>query len=199
MPRKSNPKKEEVRVSLLPQETVSGTDTTRQWQRILLLAFAAVILLIGISAGYFWFRANQFKTVSASRAVDLENTLKQAKDAEELASQVGNIGQLIGLAKSTLQNHVAGERILEILEATTLPLTTFEQIAADAKGTLVLQGQAKDFDTLTRQILIWHESDTIASARVSGIGTKLDKVGNIEGVDFTVTLVVKPEALRWQP
>lgn len=198
MARKIPPKKEEVRVSLLPQEFQLG-DAGRAWRRSLLLTLIFVIVLIGALSGYFRFRASRLTAEARERIAQLAKKTTELQGAQARAQEVGNIGQLTGLAKSALQNHAAGERILDILEVTTIPEVTFTQIAADLKGTLVLQGRGKDFASVVRQVLAWHESADISEARISGINTKLNPVGNIEGIEFGATLVLRTEALTWQP
>ncbi|OGL66634.1 hypothetical protein A3B21_02935 [Candidatus Uhrbacteria bacterium RIFCSPLOWO2_01_FULL_47_24] len=199
MAAKKTKKIEEVRVSLLPEEKVVSKIESRRTERILTAILAGTILIIVSATIYL--RAGAARAISQAKIQ--ENALAalnlELAKVETSVRTGGNVGQRIEFAKRSLQNHIAAERVADVLESSTVPEVYFTQFAANTDGTLILSARGKNFQAVTRQILAWNTHPQIAHSRVSGVSATVDKLGNVEGIDFSVTLTLKEGTLIWKP
>lgn len=199
MPPRKNGKREEVRVSLLPEETKAAPSAVlTRLTRALVVILVALVIALGAVTWYLRSAARTARSATVAQTTALTRLMAEAAEAQDQAKAVGNLGQLAGLAKSALQAHIAGEGLLNLLESSTASGVVFDRLAADTKGTMILSGRAQDFAALVQQVVTWHQNSALEEVRVSGITTVIDKVGQVEGVDFNVTLKFKPEVTRWQ-
>lgn len=197
MAKKQN--KEQVRVSLLPggEDVAEGkTPATRKFLIIILLA-VVVVLIAG--TGYLKIQTGRIHESVVQQRDELARINAQVASLKGDIKQVGDLGQRVGFAKSALDSHIAAEWILAILESAAIPEVALDQLAADAAGTLVLSARGKDFNAVTRQIMAWRAHKQITDAQVSGVSTMVNKLGEIEGIDFNATITLNAQALKWQP
>lgn len=192
-------KKEEVRVSFLPEKEEWRLSGLYQKKSTLIIVLVVIIVGILIASGVLRLKTNRLNTFHQTRQQEITSLIAQLREIESKAKATGNIGQLISIAKSKLKEHQAGESMLEILEASVVPEVMLTDLAADAAGTLVFGAQGKDFETVARQLIAWEEHPSIKDVRVTGISTAISDLGNIEGIDFSATLNLDTDALKWQP
>jgi len=198
MVRKSD-KKDEVRVSLLPGSEHEYTGRLPWLRRVLLIVLIVLMGATIVSTWYLHARTRAQQERSATRTGELNALARELSAIEGEIAKIGNVGQRIGFAKSILQAHQAAEHMLVLLQETTVPEVSFTQLAADANGSLALSGQARDFQSMVRQLLVWYADPRISDARVSGVTVASDKSGNVEGIDFSVTLLFDVKILAWEP
>ena len=188
---------EAVEVSLLPEDKGRGADSARKSLSYILWAVLAVLIVgLTITLGYFRTRAGSMSKESAALAGQLLDIESQIGEVEKSVNPVKDMGRRIGLAKSALGSHVSGFPLMEVLEATAIPEVVVKQINADAKGTIVLAGRGKTVNTVIRQILSWNGHPAINEVKISGISNVLSSVGEIEGVEFTATLILDPALFK---
>lgn len=193
-------KKEEVRVSLLPEETKAGPAVAfTSLTRILVIILVVLVVALGAATWYLRSAARTARSSTVAQSAALIRLTAEVAEAQNQAKVVGNLGQLATLAQSALQKHVASEGLLNLLEFSTASGVEFERLAADTQGTLVLSGRAQDFANLVQQVATWHQNSALEEVRVSGITSVLAKTGQVEGVDFNVALKLKPEVARFKP
>lgn len=149
-------------------------------------AVAVSVWYLSASAGAMNKRASDLELAAARIQVEM-------KETEGRFESVGNVGQLIGFAKLRLKEHHGGDGALLLLERSTIPEVMIQQIAADSAGTLVLSVRARDFEAVTRQLLVWNGRSEIVASKIAGLNAVFDRLGDLEGVDFTATLQVAPE------
>lgn len=179
-----------MEVSLLPDDPGRRADHGRKsLAYILWLVLLALVAGLTVTAGYFRFSANKMSDKSAVLLRQLRDLDRQIGEAERKVGPVKDIGRRIGLAKSALAQHLSGFPLLEALQATAIPEVVVKQINADAKGTVVLSGRGKTVSTVIRQILAWNGHPAVQDVKISGISNILNNVGELEGVEFTATLI----------
>ncbi|MDO8504998.1 MAG: hypothetical protein Q7S48_00230 [bacterium] len=195
--RKQN-KPEEVQISLLPDQNGKMGAETRV-RVICIVIFAVLIVSIAVSSILLRVRAETYQDQTSR--LEESTTFVRASLQEETkkAQEFGNLGQRAGVAKSVLENHVASEKALAFLEASTIPEITLNQLAFDGSGSLVLSGQGTQFSAISRQLQSWKEHPLVKEVTMSGISVAIDQIGNVEGVDFTSTITLDKEALRFEP
>lgn len=191
-------KKEEVQISLLPDQ--AGKMERESRMRGILIGILAVLIVTTVGASLFLrFRAEKYRDEKARLERTIEATRAEFQGETRRAQQVGNLGQRAGVAKSLLENHVASEKALLFLEATTVPEVTLKQFALSAAGSLVVSGRGSQFSALARQLQSWKTHSAVTEVTMSGISVAVDRIGNIEGVDFTSTVTLDKGAFRFEP
>lgn len=196
---KKSGSKDEIRVSLLPDDesSIKGVALVR-----LYTLFGVFVLLIAAIAGSSWylqFQAGRMLAEAQARRSAVREVSTQIQQAEAEFSKVRNIGGIIGFAKSMLLKHTAAENIFKTLELAVIPEVELKNIAADGKGVIILAGRAKDFSAIARQIRVWKEYDGVQDMKVSGIQTAVGAQGKVDGIDFNATLTLVPAVLAWKP
>lgn len=193
-------KSQEMKVSLLPGESQRLERVRSRRITAKLLVFIIIVgLLIGAFGIYFRVRTGRVQSENSARTARIAS-LNEGVDAQlAKLADLENLGGEIGFGKTILKDHLAAENLLEVLERTTIPEVMLTQLSADTQGALVVGVSAKDNDAAVRQILAWFLSADIQDVQIGGLVTKTDPIGNIEGVDFSATLTVKPEVLNWNP
>src|SRR3989338_8199967 len=153
-------RKEEVQISLLPEQ--NGAKGLESRIRGILIGIA-VTLVVVIAAVSLFLRARA--KIYRQEAARLESSTSAAKAAlqEETrkAQEIGNLGQRAGVAKSVLENHIASEKALLFLEASTIPEVVINQFAFDAAGSFVLSGRGTPFSALTRPFPAWQDHSRV--------------------------------------
>ena len=196
---KKQNRKDEIRVSLLPDAESAVKDGARTGLYTLCFIFLGIIILIGGASWYLRLQAGRIRVAAQSRRDAVRAVATQIQQAETEFAKVRNIGGIIGYAKTILATHIAAENIFKILEAAVIPEVELKNIAADGKGVIILAARAKDFSAVARQIRVWKEYAGIQNMKVSGIQTAVGAQGKVDGIDFNATLTLAPEALAWQP
>lgn len=195
------PKKvQEVKVSLLPGEAQRLERAYSRRITVKLLVFLIVIgFIIGAFGVYFRIRTGRVQSENSTRTVSIASLSKAVEAQSAKLDDLENLGGKIDFGKTILKEHRAAANLLDVLERTAIPEVMLTSLAADIQGSLVVGVSAKDNDAATRQILAWFLDESIQDVQVGGMVTKVDSIGNIEGVEFSATLIVKPEVLNWNP
>lgn len=192
-------KKNEVRVSLLPGGDISGAQKIPTTKKVLMLVLGVLAFIVLVLFGYLKIQSSRFNTAKLKMQEELVQLDADNQVLEGDFQKYGNLGQRVGFAKSVLDQHIAPEQVLEILSASAIPEVTLNQIAADTAGSIALTGRGAGFNAVSRQVLAWRAHEKIADVRISGISTAVSKTGEIEGIDFNATIILKAKALLWQP
>ncbi len=191
-------KSEEVQISLLPDQ--NGRAGAEIRMRVILIGILVFLIIATVASSLFLgFRAKKYRVETDNLAQSIGAMRAELKKEAQNADEVGNLGQRAFEAKSLLENHVASENALLFLEASTIPEITFKQLAFDSHGSLVVSGYGTQFSSLTRQLKSWNEHPRVKDATMSGISVAIDRIGNVEGVNFTSTITLHKEALRFVP
>ncbi len=199
MPRRIK-KMEEVKVSLLP-----GERERRERERVSRFTqkLVGVIVVVVLLIGGTWFYFNRMsRRINNEYSALLEAREEVKKQIDATAIEVAETRRLvgeIGLAKTALGEHRATENLLTVLEETIIPEVTLTQLAADVSGALVFGVSAKDNAAAVRQILAWSADSRVKEARVSGMVQQTDPLGNLQSVEFSVTLMLNNDILTWNP
>lgn len=195
--RKPN-KKEEVQISLLPDQ--NGARGAEIRIRVILIGILALLIVaIAVSSLLLRFRAADYREEAARLTESKELARAELQEETKSAREVGNLGQRAGVAKSLLENHVASEKALLFLESSTVPEVTLNQLAFDGGGSLVVSGRGTQFSALSRQLQSWKDHPRVTAVSMSGISVAIDRIGNIEGVDFTSTITLDKGVLHFEP
>lgn len=192
-------KNETIQVSFIPEQGEGVSGISSSWKRLLLAVLIALVAVLGGAAVYLRLTAKKLSDRTKARRVEIGGIESRLKQTEEEVKQTGNIGQLAGLARSALQNHIAAEKILEIVAASTVPEVVINQFSSDANGTVVLSARGATFEAIMRQLLVWRVHPQIVDMRASAITTAVNKLGEVEGVDVSATLTLAPDVLKWKP
>lgn len=191
-------KKEEVQISLLPDQN-GGRGVETRIRGILLGILALLIVAIAVASLLLQFRAEKYREETTRLAQSTELARAELQEETKNAREVGNLGQRAGVAKSLFENHVASEKALLFLEASTIPEVTLNNLAFDGAGSLVVSGRGTQFSALSRQLQSWKDHPRVIGVSMSGISVAVDRIGNIEGVDFTSTITLDKSVLRFEP
>ena len=192
-------KKDEVRVSLLPTEPSVPHPGYRRAMWILVMVFIAVVAGIILSLIYLRFDMARTRTGVAQTQAALDKELADIAEAQARVGAIENLGQIAGLAKTALNTHTDPVRVLQIIESAAISKVTLQQLAFDMKGTAVLSARADDFVSAVNQLVSWHKNPAIESVRFGTVSARVDKLGAIDGLDFTATIMFKSGMLSWNP
>lgn len=191
---------QEVKVSLLPGEAQRlERERSRRITVKLWIFIVAGALLIGVFGFYFKVRNGRVQNENSKRAERIANLSKEAKAQSAKLAVLENLGGEIGFGKTILKEHRAADNLLEVLEKTAIPEVMLTSLAADIQGSLVVGVGAKDNDAAARQVLAWFLSEDIQDVEIGGWVTKTDPLGNVEGVEFSATLILNAEVFNWNP
>lgn len=191
-------KKEEMQISLLPDQN-GGRGAETRIRAILIGILALLVVAIAVSSLLLRFRAGYYRQEAARLIQSSELARAELQGETQNAREVGNLGQRAGVAKSLLENHIASEKALLFLESSTIPEVTLNQLAFDGAGSLVVSGRGTQFSALSRQLQSWKDHPRVTAVSMSGISVAIDRIGNIEGVDFTSTITLDKAVLRFEP
>lgn len=196
---RKSPKKEAVRVSLLPAGETFDERAEVSYGRRIIVILIILVALAGAVSGYLRFSAKKIDIASKKLQAELNTFNAQVQESERVISELGNIGQKIGFAKSMLGTHIASAKILEILESAATDGVILNNLAADAKGSLVISAKGESFRAVARQIIAWEDNPEIASVKVSGVASRINTLGEVESIDFGASFNLKSDVLTWNP
>lgn len=150
-----------------------------------ILLYLCVILLAIFALSYFILTGWQKKL--ETELVGIDESLKKTSEEESVEKEVLGWRQKIEDFGDLLAKHQTALNIFGFLEKAAHPQVWFKKMDLDLpKKTLILSGQAANFEVLGQQILIFREQESVESLDLSRVS--MDKEG---GVQFDVQIVLK--------
>ena len=165
---------EEFDVNLIPMGLRVDTSGNVIWFKIIL---ALVVAWLIVEAGNVYVRG-QVREQDARKSLLGQEIEKLRSEAQIEVDKSKGIKQftkrLVALAK-LLDSHVYWSGFFDILERKTLPDVYFINLAADAKGSVTLNGMAKDLVTVAQQVVALRSDPKIKNVAIGSVNFKKAK------------------------
>ncbi len=187
-----------LRVSLIPAE-MSGQAQMDLRRSLIILGLIVIteILLIGGVYVSLAYTANARREEINSLKTELANAKRDNSSLEGTAESAATLGMQTVAAAKLLDNHVYWTGFLTLLERNTMLGVSYLNISADV-GTRVLMADclARDYEEAASQMVHFRNSPDVEEATFSSLTARVNAVGEVEGVSFSVSLKLKPESWR---
>jgi hypothetical protein len=184
-----------VEVSFLPAEEETKEENLKR-QKITLIVVFFLVLLISFSLwGFFLIRLNRLQLEVKEKRQELNKIEEILMTRNSEIQSIQSIATRIPPAETLLQKHLFVSNFFKILEEKTIPEINFNDIRIDNKN-IFLNGAAKSYEAIARQIIAFKTVPFVEDLKVSGLSTKISLKGEVEGVDFSLTLTVSPAIFK---
>ncbi len=168
----------------------------------LCVALSLVLLVYG---GVLWYQNEQ----KAKLQTIIENITKVNADIADIEKKQGELGKFqnrLGNVKTALDNHIYITKLLSKIEDYTLPNVFYTNISVAQNMAVSLSAAVSTspdgpgaYTTLGKQLLAFEEAkEFVASAQVDGATAVIGQQGETLGINFAMTLTIKPEIVRKQ-
>lgn len=189
--------KQTMHISLIPEggEVFRAVNVKR---RVAVFIIFLILCALTVMVGVVILRSvkrNQAKKIAVlNRKIDSVN-LEIAK-LEGDYKEVLRLGIQLNAARLLLAKHPSFIKVLELIEARTLPEVYYSNFIGSSDGrTFVLEAKAPSFDKAARQIVAFKETvDKIEKVIVSTVSSEVGEAGAIKNIKFTITLVMSNDA-----
>ena len=151
-------------------------------------------LIILFLVGIIWFGLLFYKN---SLDKKLESTKQQTeslseRENKEIQTKILALEKNLKNVKNLLSQHIYSSKLFDLLEKLTLPQVRWTDFNLKIEsGLLSLKGQANNYSTLAKQILIFQEEPSFKEVNTSGIS-----LGQLGGVKFNMEINFNPEIFK---
>lgn len=157
------------------------------WNLVLYLCFFAFAAL-ALSYSLLLF----YEKKMAIEISSLEAGLLRAPEESSLEKEVLLARRQIDDFKFLLSRHLFPARVFDFFEENTHPRVWFSELRTNLQqGTVILEGNTDNFQTLGQQLLIFEQHEFVKQATVSKVS-----VGREGEVTFNLQVVFDPESLK---
>lgn len=189
--------KQTLHISLIPEggEVFRAVNVKRRVLAFIIFLILCVLAVMGAAVILRGVKRDKAKQVAVLvREIDGVN-LEIAK-LEGDYKEVARLGNQLNAARILLAQHPSFIKVLELIEARTLPEVYYSNFIGSSDGrTFVLEAKAPSFDEAARQIVAFREIvEKIEKVTVSTVSSEVGETGAIKNVKFTITLVVSGDA-----
>lgn len=165
----------------------------------------AISLMLLVYGGVLWYQNEQKMKLQ----VVIEKITKVNADItslEKKQTELGKFQNRLGNVKTALDNHLYITQLLSKIEYYTLPDVFYTNISIAQNMAVSLSAAVSTsqdgpgaYTTLGKQLLAFEEAkDVITSVQVDGATAVIGQQGETLGINFAMTLVIKPEIIRKQ-
>lgn len=184
-----------IGVSFLPPERPAESGVTTYQKGVIVIAVALTIGVFGAAWMYFFVQVRSVKKQTAVLEARAERAMEWQNQKKNEVEAVQKISRVIMPAKTLLLTHPKWTKFFTFIEEATLPDVKFGTFAGDAKG-ITMTGNAKDYETIARQMISLRMSPLVRDLRVSGLGARVGPQGQMSGVDFTLAFALDESFLK---
>lgn len=158
-------------VNLIPAQ--EGQVTSQSLTAMIALISGSLLIVL---LGYLSLRTYVANKQAESEAIQqeiitLQQDLEKARAGAERA--IADNHRVVFLA-DVLKKQTNWENFFTWLESRTIPTVQFQNLAADASGSITLAGTAPSFTEVGRQMLAFQQSDKVKEITLSGVSVERD-------------------------
>jgi Tfp pilus assembly protein PilN len=186
-----------LKVSLMPSGEEEEGVSVRKWLIVLLAAL--LVETVAIGAGYLYMTNRE--AVLKERRTELEQAIElndqNIASAEKIAVQASNFGKKAREAGDILDGHLIWTRFFQHVSRVTKPTVTYLNFSGDyASRTVAMDAVARTYRDVAEQIVALREDEAISKVITSSASARVNEVGEVEGVGFSLVLTV--DEYLWQ-
>lgn len=156
----------------------------------------AAFIYAGIWGYGYYLSNNKLKPLSNElTVVNADISSLEAQRTELLAFQSS-----LSNAKTLLDKHKYWSQFLEALERFTITDVAYINVISSQDGSITMAGFAKDYRAVGRQLVAFQQAtEVISSASISSANAVLNPNGEVIGVNFSLSLKLQPNVLKFKP
>lgn len=174
-----------TRFSFGQKNTLETSETKLPLIGALIILFLVVIIWFGLL-----FYKNSIDKKIESTKQQTESLSEQ--ENKEMQTKILALEKNLKNVKNLLSQHIYSSKLLALLEKLTLPQVRWTDFNFKIEsGLLSLKGQANNYSTLAKQILIFQEEPSFKEVKTSGIS-----LGQLGGVKFNMEINLNPEIFK---
>lgn len=190
-----------LRVSLMPAES-EGRRPPDLGRSVVMLVIIMLVETLVIGGVYFFLA--QSSSARSKAQTDLRQKVQEA-DAAIAADEAGSQGlvRFSGRAAAVaeaLDGHIYWQKFFAFLEANTTPTVRYVNFSGDAlAGQVILDALAVSYRDMAEQIVILREHPMVESVRATSAAARINEIGEVVGVGFSMAVSFKPELMLGAP
>lgn len=164
---------------------------------LVIIAVLFVMVMGGVYGGVYLYRQNLEESLDGStrELSDLEKDL----DIENI-QEMARVDRGLRTARSLLAAHVHSSNLFSLLEDHTLADVYYTKFAYTFEGGISLNGRAKDFLSLHRQLAEFRSFPLITGVTLQNITlvADKDKTSSGSGIDFVINIKLHENVFRFR-
>lgn len=158
--------------------------------RLPLIGAFIILFLVGIIWFGLLFYKNSIDKKIESTKQEIESLSVQ--ENKEIQTKIIDLEKNLKNVKNLLSQHIYSSKLLALLEKLTLLQVRWTDFNLKIEsGLLSLKGQANNYSTLAKQILIFTQEPSFKEIKTSGIS-----LGQLGGVKFNMEINLNPEIFK---
>lgn len=190
----SDKKKKHLDVNLMPVGLTKGPEL-RVTEKLMKLGFFGIFLLIFIGLIYLaltWYQLGVYQKIKIIES-EIKNFDQQINLYQKDKGEALKIQRDLKTIESLLANHIHWTNFFDFLEKNTIADVYYLHLAASEDGGIILAARGKDYQSVARQLLAFMKATDFVEEVAINSATAIERAGSFEGVNFDVTLKLKPE------
>lgn len=188
---------EEFDVNLIPVGLRVDTSGNVIWFKIILVLVVAWLM---VEAGNVYI-SRQVKAQDERKSalsLEIEKLRTEAQIEVDKSKEIKQFTKRLAQLAKLLDSHIYWSGFFDILERKTLPDVYFINLAADARGSVTLNGMAKDLVTVAQQVVALRKDPKIKEVSIGSVSFKKAKeqvskgvyTDKVVAVAFTVSITI---------
>ncbi len=179
----------------MPPEKPTESGITTYHKGLFAIAASLGIVIFGAVWVYFFVQVRSYKNQTATIEAQAGRVLEGLNQKKSEVDAVQKLARVVVPAKILFLKHPQWTKLFTFIEEFTLPDVKFGTFSGDGKG-ITMAGTAKDYETISRQMVSFQLSSMVRDLRVSGLAARVGPQGQMTGVDFTMAFSVDESLLK---
>lgn len=193
---------DDFQVNLLSEDVVSHVNPRQKLIQLGLIALGAIVVVVGADVGLGVYKGTVDKDLLATQQ-EVATTAATVTALQQKTQNIQTVTSRVSAIKTILANHVYWTQFFSRLEKYTLRTVTYgADFSGNLQGGITLSAKTSSFEELAKQYLLLQQAvqskDFISSFSISGAVKKPGTVQGQDEIDFSISMVLLPEAFQQQ-